>query len=93
MDYVVITLEEAKKVAKKDAIVLVSKQYLEQEDCNIGFAKKRFCECSELLQEAETIAKVCDDFAAQLRCFTTRQVDPVNYKPVGTLNTILFRSN
>lgn len=93
MDYVVMTLEEAKKVAKKDAIVLVSVQYLEQEDCNIGFAKKRFCECSELLQEAETIAKVCDDFAAQLRCFTTRQVDPVNYKPVGTLNTILFRSN
>lgn len=93
MDYVVMTLEEAKKVAKKDAIVLVSKQYLEQKDCNIGFAKKRFCECSELLQEAEIIAKVCDDFAAQLRCFTTRQVDPVNYKPVGTLNTILFRSN
>ena len=93
MDYVVMTLEEAKKIAKKDAIVLVSKQYLEQEDCNIGFAKKRFCECSEFLQEAETIAKVCDDFVAQVRCFTTRQVDPVNYKPVGTLNTILFRSN
>ena len=40
MDYVAMTLEEAKKVVKKDAIVLVSRQYLEQEDCNIGFTKK-----------------------------------------------------
>jgi hypothetical protein len=92
MEYVTMTLEEAKRVAKKNAIVLIAKQDLERE-CNVGFTKKKFCECSELLQEAETIAKVCDDFAAQLRCFTTRQVDPINYKPVGTLNTILFRSN
>ena len=41
MDYVAMTLEEAKKVVKKDAIVLVSRQYLEQEDCNIGFTKKK----------------------------------------------------
>lgn len=93
MEYVTMTLEEAKRVAKKDAVVLVAKQDLEREECNIGFTKKKFCECSELLQDAKTIAKVCDEFANQLRLFTERQNDPINYKSVGTLNTILFRSN
>lgn len=40
MEYVVMSLEEAKKVAKKDAIVLVSKQDLEHRDCNLNFTKK-----------------------------------------------------
>ena len=41
-EYVVMSLEDAKKVAKKDAIVFVSKQDLENPDCNIGFKKKKF---------------------------------------------------
>lgn len=93
MEYVTMTLEEAKRVAKKDAIVLVAKQDLEREECNIGFTKKKFCECSELLKDAKTIAKVCDEFVNQLRLFTEKQNDPINYTSVGTLNTILFRSN
>ena len=43
MEYVTMTLEEAKRVAKKDAIVLIAKQDLERE-CNVGFTKKKFCE-------------------------------------------------
>ena len=92
MEYVTMTLEEAKRVAKKDAIVLIAKQDLERE-CNVGFTKKKFCECSDFLQDAKTIAKVCDEFANQLRLFTEKQKDPINYKAVGTLNTILFHSN
>lgn len=40
MKYIEMSLEEAKKVAKKDAIVLVAIQDLANEDCNIGFSKK-----------------------------------------------------
>lgn len=86
MEYVIMSLEEAKKVAKKDAIVLVSKQDLENPDCNIGFKKKKFGECHSILEEAATIAKVCDDFAAQLRVFSDIQLDV----PKGTLHIILF---
>ena len=68
-EYVEMSLEDAKKIAKKDAIVLVAKQYLENQDCNIEFKKKRFGECHNILEEAATIAKVCDDFANQLRVF------------------------
>lgn len=90
MEYVVMSLEEAKKVAKKDAVVLVARQDLENEDCNIGFIKKKFKECNNILEKASTIAKVCDDFAAQLRVFSECQVDVINFEPKGELNTILL---
>lgn len=90
MEYVVMSLEEAKKVAKKDAIVLVSKQDLENKDCNIGFEKKKFGDCHNILEQAETIAKICDDFANQLKVFSASQSDIFNIQPIGTLNTILF---
>ena len=86
MEYVVMSLEEAKKVAKKDAVVLVSKQDLANPDCNIGFKKKKFGECHNILEQAALIAKVCDDFASQLRVFSDIQFDV----PKGTLHTILF---
>ena len=89
MEYVIMSLEEAKKVAKKDAVVLVSKQDLENPDCNIGFCTKRFGECNNILEEAATITKVCDDFANQLRVFSDIQLDV----PKGDLHTILFRKS
>ena len=91
MEYIVMSLEEAKKVAKKDAVVLVSKQDLENPDCNIGFKKKKFGECYNILEEAATIAKVCDDFAAQLRVFSESQKNVLNYEPIGKLSTILIK--
>ena len=91
MEYVVMSLKEAKKVAKKDAIVLVSKQDLANPDCNIGFKKKKFGECYNILKEAATIAKVCDDFAAQLRVFSESQKNVLNYEPIGKLSTILIK--
>lgn len=91
MEYVMMTVEEAKKYAKKDAIVLVATQDLASQDCNIGFVKKRFGECSDIIGSAKTIANICDEFANQLRVFSDTQKDPINYEPVGYLNTILFR--
>lgn len=91
MEYIVMSLEEAKKVAKKDAVVLVSKQDLENPDCNIGFKKKKFGECHNILEEAATIAKVCDDFANQLRVFSESQKNVLNYEPIGKLSTILIK--
>ena len=88
-EYVIMSLEEAKKVAKKDAIVLVSKQDLEQKDINSGFTKYRFGECHNILEQAALIAKVCDDFAAQLRVFSDLQIDDQK----GVMHTIMFRNN
>ena len=88
-EYVIMSLEEAKNVAKKDAVILVAKQDLKNPDCNIGFKKKKFGECHNILEQAALIAKVCDDFAAQLRVFSDIQVDV----PTGTLHTIMFKNN
>lgn len=93
MEYIVMSLEEAKKVAKKDAIVLVAKQDLENTDCNIGFNPKKFGECISVLEEGSTIAKVCDDFVNQLRIFSEYQKDVINYEPRGSLNIILVGKN
>jgi hypothetical protein len=88
MEYVVMSLEEAKKVAKKGAVVLVSKQDLEDQDCNVGFKKKTFGECHNILEEAATIAKMCDDFSSQLKVFSDLQESV----PKGSLHTIMFRT-
>ena len=88
-EYVIMSLEEAKNVAKKDAVILVAKQDLENHDCNIGFNKKKFGECHNILEQAALIAKVCDDFAAQLRVFSDLQIDD----PKGIMHTIMFRNN
>lgn len=92
MEYVLMSLEEAKKIAKKDATVLVAVQDLTKNDCNIEFSKRKFYECNNILEEAKTIAKVCDEFANQLRIFTEKQ-DIINYQPIGKLNIICFKSN
>lgn len=92
MSYIMITVEEVKKYAKKDAIVLVATQDLTSQDCNVDFVKKKFGECTDIIGSAKTIANICDEFANQLRVFSDTQKDPINYEPVGYLNTILFRS-
>ena len=92
MEYVVMSLEEAKKVAKKNATVLVAKQDLEKDDCNESFSVKKFCDCKNILEEAARIAKVCDNFASQFRVFSDIQEDVINYEKKGILNVILFQS-
>lgn len=92
MAYIMMTVEEANKYAKKDAIVLVATQDLESQDCNVEFVKKKFGECTDIIGSAKTIANICDEFVNQLRVFSDIQADPINYEPTGCLNTILFRS-
>ena len=43
-----------------------------------------------MLQEAETIGRVYDDFISQLRVFTAKQSNIVNYRPIGKLSTIMI---
>ena len=90
MEYIIMSLEEAKKIAKKDAIVLIAKQDLEKSNCNIGFERKKFGDCHNILEQAETIAKICDDFAAQLRVFSEKQENALNYRSLGSMTTMLF---
>lgn len=90
MEYMIMSLEDANKVAKKDAIVLVAKQDLEESDCNVAFSKKRFGECKNILEEAKIIAKVCDEFSAQLMAFSETQADIINHSNKGKLTTMLF---
>ena len=91
-NYIMMTLEEAQRLAKKNAIVYVSEQDLEKEDCNIGFERKRFGDCKELLEDAETIAHFFDKFMNQLKLFSEQQTDVVNYESKGRLSTILIPS-
>ena len=84
MSYIMMTVEEVKKYAKKDAIVLVATQDLTSQDCNVDFVKKKFGECTDIIGSAKTIANICDEFVNQLRVFSDEST--------GYLNTILFRS-
>lgn len=87
MEYIKMSLEEAKKFAKKDAIVLVAKQDLAKPDVNVGFCKKKFCDCTNILEEAASIARVCDEFSNGLKVFSEIQEETQR----GYLHTILSR--
>lgn len=91
MKYIILSIDEAKKVAKKDAKVMIAISDLENgEELNSEFKRTTFGECYNIFDEAKTIAKVCDDFANQLRVFTKSQIDVINYEMKGKLSTILL---
>ena len=68
--------------------VLVAEQDLENNEV-VGFERKTFQECKDIIERSETIAKICDDFLNQLRVFSEKQLDLMNIKPIGTMSTIL----
>ncbi len=90
MQYIMMTMEEAKRLVKDDAIVLVSVQDLKSNDCNLNFLRKRFRECHNIIDEAKTIAKVHGDLVDQLKIFSEKQRDVLDYEPRGKLSTVLF---
>ena len=90
MEFIITTIDEAKKIAKKNATVLVAVRDLEQEDCNEEFTSQMFVDCSDMFEKAKTIA---DDLLNQVRVFTEYQPDPINYIPKGKLGTILFQKS
>lgn len=93
MEYIITTLDEAKKIAKKNATVLVAVRDLEKEDCNEEFTSQMFIECSDMFEKAKTIAQIADDLLNQIRVFTEYQPDPINYIPKGKLGTILLKKS
>lgn len=88
MRYILMDIDEAAKYCKGKK-VLVAEQDLENENEVIGFERKTFQECKEIIERSETIAKICDDFLNQLRVFSERQDDIMNIRPIGKMSTIL----
>lgn len=89
--YIEMTMEEAAKHLKKDATVFVAVSDLENPNHCDSFEKRKFGECKNIIEEAETIAKLCDELTCQLRCYSVKQPDIINYIPKGKMSTILFR--
>lgn len=87
-----MTIEEANEYYKGTSgrTVLVAVQDLETEEIS-SFVKKSKHDCENIIMEAETIARVYDDFVNQLRVFTEKQPDIRNIIPRGKLSTILLR--
>lgn len=90
MKYIKMTAKDAIKCLGENTVVLVSVQDLEKNEECIPFVKKSSAECVQMINEAKTVAKACDDFAAQLRVFSENQVDLVNILPKGKMKTILL---
>ena len=85
-----MTIEDAKKMVKKDAIVMVARRDLENpEQFDVPFERKHFRECENMINEAKTIMKSCDDIIKRLELFTAIQ-NGKYIKKEGWQNTILF---
>ena len=93
MKYVEMTIEEALEYNKgnKSKIVLVAVQDLEKDEEDVVFIRRSKLECENIIKEAETIARVYDDFMNQLRVFNKKQLDIRNIRPYGRLSTILLK--
>ena len=89
MRYVLMTIEEAVKYCKGKKVLVAEQDLEKNENEVVGFERKTFQECKELIERSETIAKICDDFLNQLRVFSEKQLDLINIKPIGTMSTIL----
>jgi len=90
MQYIEMTIEEAKKKCKKNAKVLVAVQDLEDDNVDVVFVLKRRNEYDELFADVETVASLCDNFIKQLNLFTEKQ-DIINIRPYGLQKTVLLR--
>lgn len=91
MKYIMMSLEDARKLVGADTMVLVSVQNLENVEFDLEFERKSFGDCDYVLREAATIANIKDDFIDQLRVFSIKQPDVINFLPKGRLSTILLK--
>ena len=90
MQYIEMTVEDAKKRCKKNSKVLVAIQDLEDDNVDIIFVPKRKCEYEKLFEDVETVAGIFDDFINQLNLYTKKQ-DIRNIRPYGIQKTVLLR--
>ena len=89
--YIEMSIDDALALSKKHKHmkVLVAVSDLEQNDV-ADFVKRTKTECENIIQEAQTVARVCDDFIDSLRCFSVKQ-DLKRIRPVGKMSTILIQ--
>ena len=90
MRYVEMTIEEAVKYCKGKKVLVAEQDLEKNRDEVVGFERKTFQECKDIIEQSETIAKMCDDFLNQLRVFSEKQ-DVMNIRPVGRMSTILVQ--
>lgn len=90
MQYIEMTVEEAKKRCKKNAKVLIAIQDLEDNNIDVIFVSKRRHEYEKLFEDVETVSGICDDFLKQLNLFTKKQ-DIRNIRPYGIQKTVLLK--
>ena len=89
MRYIEMSIEDAKKVCKKNSKVLVAIQDLEDDECEIiAFEKKTPPDYDALFEDVKTVASACDDIIKQLNLFTEKQ-DVYRIKPIGKEKIIL----
>ena len=70
--------------------VLVVIRDLESDEDAIFYQKLK-SDCEIMIQEAQTVSSMCDDFVKKLDLFTEKQRDLFNIKPHGFQKTILLR--
>lgn len=90
MKYVEMPINEAIKMCKKNANVLVAIQDLEDENVDIVLISKKGSESDALFEDVKTVASLCDDFISQLKLFTEKQ-DIRNISPYGIQKTVLLK--
>lgn len=90
MQYVEMSIEEAMKRCKKNAKILVATQDLASDNVDIVFIPKRENEYSEVFEDVQTVASMCNDFVEQLKLFTEKQ-DIRNIRPYGIQRIVLLR--
>lgn len=95
MEYIEMTIEEALEYNKgnKAQVVLVAVKDLEKNEGITEFIRKSKKECEDIIRNAETIAKLHDEFISQLRVFTRKQIDLKNIKLCGRKSTILYHTS
>lgn len=91
MNYVEMTTEEAIEILRKSKgkKVLVAIKDLENDEDAILYQKLK-SDCEVIIQEAQTVSSICDDFVKKLDVFTEKQRDLLNIKPHGLKKTILL---
>lgn len=91
MKYVEMSIDEAVKYCKGKK-VLVAIRDLENDEIS-SFAAKSSEECKLIIENSETVIRVCDDFINQLRAFSEKQKDIRNIRPVGMMSTFLIHDS
>lgn len=85
--YVTMTAKEAMELVGEDCTVLVSVQDLTKKNAIAKFSKQKGEDCRNFVDQAKLIAKI----ECELRVFSEKQPDPIDFEPRGFLRTVLLR--